>query len=130
MMNRRSLFLMAAMFCAVISVSGETVRERLKADSKFKLYTVIFGVVVDTDSQIQTFHVSKVIDPQSGKTDAVDVKVPGKYVDAARKKFSSRKPEPKMKDGKPVEFFTYYHYSPEYPDVVISDLDAAIDKQP
>jgi hypothetical protein len=35
-----------------------------------------------------------------------------------------------MKDGKPVEVFTYFFYVPEYPNIVVSDLDKPLDKQP
>jgi len=121
---------LVALLCSVCLAHSETVRERLKHDSAFRIYSVIFGVTVDADSKIQQFRVSKVIDPKSGKTDAVEVKVPNKYVEAAREKFAGKKHAPELKEGKPVEFFTYYIYSPEHPAVVITDLDAPIDKQP
>jgi hypothetical protein len=61
----------------------------------------------------------------------VDVQVPKKFVAAARKRLAGmKKYESKFKDGKPVEFFTYFFYSPDHPDIVISDLDVPIDKQP
>jgi hypothetical protein len=124
------LFTAIITFGYSLGVSAETVRERVKGDPKFPFYTVIFAITVDAESKINQFYVSKVTDPRSGKTDAVDVKIPEKYVEAARKKASQTKYEPKFKDGKPVEFYTYYFYSPQYPDVVITDLDAPIDKQP
>ena len=131
MTKRHSFLLIVTLFCTLISAPSETVRERLKSDSKLHLYSVIFGVTVDAGSKIDGFHVSKVIDAKSGTTDAVDVKVPKKFVEASRKKLAAmKKYEPKYKDGKPVEFFTYVYYSPDYPDVVIVDLDVPIDKQP
>jgi hypothetical protein len=103
----------------------------MKSDSKFQLYTVIFGVTVDANSKIDSFRVARVTDTKSGTTDPVDVKVPQKFVLAARKKLTAmKKYEPQFKDGKPVEFFTYVFYSPEYSDVAITDLDVSIDKQP
>src|ERR1022692_763033 len=127
MTKHRSLFLIIALLCGLVSASAETVRERLKSDSKFHLYTVIFGVTVDANSKIDGFRVAKVTDPRSGTTDPVDVKAPKKFVEAARKKLAAmKKYEPKFKDGKPVEFFTYIFYSPEHPDIVISDLDVPI----
>src|SRR5262245_5694809 len=39
-------------------------------------------------------------------------------------------PKPKMKDGKPVEVFTYFFYVPGHPNVVVVDLDKPLDKQP
>jgi hypothetical protein len=35
-----------------------------------------------------------------------------------------------MKDGKPVEVFTYCFYVPERPNVVVVDADKPLDKQP
>ena len=32
--------------------------------------------------------------------------------------------------GKPVEVFTYFFYVPEHPNVVVTDLDKPLDKQP
>lgn len=128
--KHRSLPIIVALLCSLSVASAETVRERLKSDSKFQLFAVIFGVTVDASSRIDSFRVAKVTDPRSHRTDPVDVKVPRKFVEAARKKLSAmKKYEPQFKDGKPVEFFTYVFYSPEYPDIVITDLDAPIDKQ-
>jgi hypothetical protein len=111
------------------SVSAQTVREQLK-DPKFRFYTVIFGVTVGTDSKLQSFRVSKVTDPKTRTTDPVDVQVPQAYIDAARKKYDAKRHEPKLKDGKPVEFFTYFYFTPAHPATVITDLDQSIDKQP
>jgi len=45
--------------------------------------------------------------------------------------FGSKKPpKPQMKDGKPVEVFTYFFYVPGHPNVVVTDLDKPLDKQP
>jgi hypothetical protein len=49
---------------------------------------------------------------------------------AAKKKIEAQPPKPKMKDGKPVEVFTYFFYVPDHPNVVVTDLDKPLDKQP
>ena len=36
--------------------------------------------------------------------------IPEAYVKAAKKKIQAEPPEPKMKDGKPVEVFMYFFY--------------------
>src|SRR6267143_7109713 len=100
------LFLLIT-FAFASKASAQTVRDQLK-NLGFHVYAVIFGLTVDAGSRIRTFHVSKVTDPKSGTTDAVDVKVPQSFVDAARKKAAAKHYDPKLKDGKPVEFFTYY----------------------
>jgi hypothetical protein len=101
----------------------------MQKEPGFRVYSVIFGVTLDSTTNIVQFRVSKVIDPKSGSTAAVNVPVPGEYVAQARKKFASKPGQPKLLDGRPVEFFTYYFYSPAYPDIVITDLDAPIKKQ-
>ena len=111
------------------TASAQTVREQLK-DPEFRLYAVVFGVTVGADSKLQAFHVSKVIEPKTQKTDAVDVPVPPAYLDAARKKFEAQPHEPKLENGQPVEFFTYFFYTPAHPATVITELDQPIDKQP
>ena len=108
---------------------AQTVREQFK-DPEFKLYSVIFGITIDADSKLQAFKVSKVIDPKSGTTDAVDVQVQQAYIDAAKKKAEAKHYKPKLEDGKPVEFFTYFLYTPKVPATVITDLDQPLDKQP
>ena len=121
-----------ALFCffALASTTfAQTVRERLN-DADFHLYSVIFGITVDAQSKIQTFKVSQVTEPKSGSTKSVDVKVPQSFVAAARKKAEARHYDPKFKDGKPVEFFTYYFFTPKSPSVVITDLDKPVDQQP
>lgn len=133
-MNRRRtlLILLAGIFCFSCLAFAETVRDRLKRDSKFKIYAVIFGATIDDDTSVRQFHVARVLDPRSGNTnDLLNVDVPKSYVDAARKLFSKTKHEPPpVVDGKPGQLFIYYLYSPDYPKTVITDLDAPIEKQP
>jgi len=56
--------------------------------------------------------------------------LPDAYIKAAKKKIQAEPPEPKIKDGKPVEVFTYFFYVPGHPNVVVVDLDKPLDKQP
>ena len=43
----------------------------------------------------------------AGSVGAVKIDVLDAYIKAAKKKVQAEPPEPKMKDGKPVEVFTY-----------------------
>jgi hypothetical protein len=131
-MKIRHLIVAAAaiVLCSTASSPSETVRERTQQNPAFRVYSVIFGVTLNAETNVLQFRVSKVIDPASGSTAAVDVQVPETYVTNAQKKFASKRNTPKLVDGKPVEFFTYYFYTPAYPDLVITDLDAPIGKQP
>lgn len=108
---------------------SQNVRERMQKEPNFPVYSVIFGVTLDSTTNIVQFRVSKVIDPKSGSTTAVSIPVPGEYVAQARKKFASKPRQPKLLNGRPVEFFTYYFYTPADPGIVITDLDAPINKQ-
>ena len=84
--------------------------------AKSKVYSVIFGVVVNESGELVSFRVAQVVDPASGSTAPVKVAVPESFIAAARKLTESKKPAPKLKDGKPVEFFTYYFFDPSVPD--------------
>ena len=55
--------------------------------------------------------------------------VPDAFIKAAKQKIQAEPPEPKMKDGKPVEVFTYFFYVPTHPTVVVVDPDKPLDKQ-
>src|SRR4030095_7702409 len=68
---------------------------------------------------------------QSGKSaDAVMRDLPDAYIKAVKKKIEAESPKPQMKDGKPVEVFTDFFYVPGHPNVVVTDLDKPLDKQP
>src|SRR6266480_5912272 len=97
---------------ATASAQTVTVRECLKKEPDFRIYSVIFGVTATTNSAVPAVRIAKVTDPKSGTTDAVKVDVPGAYIKAAKKKIEAKHHEPEMKDGKPVEFFTYFFYVP------------------
>src|SRR5438046_1396492 len=83
------------------------------ADSKIpRLYTVIFGVVIDANGELSSFKVVKVTDPLSGSTDAVNVAVPESFVNAARKLIVAKKHKPQLEAGKPKTVYTYFYYDP------------------
>ncbi len=65
---------------------------------------------------------------KSGKAPKIDV--PEAFIKAAKKKIQAEPPKPQMKDGKPVEIFTYFFYVPGHSNVVVVDLDKPLDKQP
>ena len=117
----------------VASGSAQTVGERMKNDPGFRIYPVIFGVTATTNSRppaVRLVQVGK-ISGQSGKSaDAAMRDLPDAYIKAAKKKIQAEPPKPQMKDGKPVEVFTYFFYVPEHPNVVVTDLDKPLDKQP
>src|SRR5262245_42461722 len=119
MKNRTLLTLgfFVLLFSAVASVSAQTVRERLKKEPDFKIYSVIFGVTATTNSTAPTVRIAKVTDPKTGTTDPVKVDVPEAYIKEAKKKIKAKKYEPGLKDGKPVEFFTYFFYVPGHSNV-------------
>jgi len=56
--------------------------------------------------------------------------IPDAWIKAAKKKIQAEPPKPKMKDGKPAEVFTYFFYVPGHPNIVVTDLDKPLDKQP
>ena len=118
------------LLASVASTSAQTVRERLKKEPDFRIYSVIFGVTATTNSAVTTVRLAKVIDPKSGTTDAVKLDIPDAYIKAAKKKIEAKHYDPEMKEGKPVEFFTYFFYVPGHTNVVVVDLDKPLDKQP
>jgi hypothetical protein len=114
--------------------SAQTVAERVKNDPSFRIYPVIFGVTATTNSKPPVVRVVEIGTPvsersgNSGKPPKIDL--PDAFIKAAKKKILAEPPKPQMKDGKPVESFTYFFYVPEYPNVVVSDLDKPLDKRP
>jgi hypothetical protein len=119
---------------SVASASAQTVRERVKNDPSFRIYPVIFGVTATTNSKPPVVRVVEVGTPvsersgKSGKPPKIDI--PDAFINAAKKKIQAEPPKPQMKDGKPVESFTYFFYVPGNPNVLVTDLDKPLDKQP
>ena len=75
-----------------------------------KLYAVIFEVSHNLQGQLTQFDVSRVIDPASGKTDAVKYEVPRSFLDGARGRSLNAK-----QTGKADHYFTYYLLDPSRP---------------
>jgi hypothetical protein len=111
---------------SVASASAQTVSERAKKDPGFRIYPVIFGVTATTKSTPPAIRLIEVGVPKGSPK----IDLPDTFIRAAKKKIQAEPPEPKMKDGKPVEVFTYFFYIPAYPNVVVVDLDKPLDKQP
>jgi hypothetical protein len=109
------------------------VGERAKKDSDFRIYPVIFGVTATSKLKPPVIRLSEVGTPRNERTKSGNppkIELPDAWIKAAKKKIQAEPPKPKMKDGKPVEVFTYFVYVPDHPNVVVTDLDKPIDKQP
>jgi hypothetical protein len=118
---------------SVVSASAQTVAERMKKDPNFRIYPVTFGVTATSDSTPPVIRAQQVGTPRNERTKSgrpPKIDIPDAWIEAAKKKIQADPPKPKMKDGKPVEIFTYFFYVPERPNVVVSDLDKPLDKQP
>ena len=113
----------------VAAASAQPVRELLKRPD-FRLYAVFFGVTVDERGKITGFQVAGVTDPKSDSKALLPIKVPAGFTAGARKKVEANHPKPRLKNGKPAEFFTYYFYAPDYPNRLISDLYLPPENQP
>ena len=111
---------------SVASASAQTVRERLNQDAGFRIYPVVFGVTATTKSGPPAVRLVEVGTPKGSPK----INLPDAWVKAAKKRIQAVPREPKMKDGKPVEVFTYCFYVPERPNVVVVDADKPLDKQP
>ncbi len=118
---------------SVASASAQTVAERMKKDPNFRIYPVTFGVTATSNSTPLVIRAMEVGIPRNERTKsghAPKINVPDAWIEAAKKKIQAEPPKPKMKDGKPVEVFTYFFYVPERPNIVVVDLDKPLDKQP
>ena len=103
----------------------------MKNDPGFQIYPVIFGVTATSSSTPPAVRMVSVGSPkgQGKRVDAAKT-IPDGWIKAAKKKIQAEPPKHKMKDGKPVEVFTYFFYVPERPNIVVVDLDKPLDKQP
>jgi hypothetical protein len=118
---------------SVASGSAQTVAERMKKDPNFRIYPVTFGVRATSNSTPLVIRAMEVGTPRNERTKsghAPKINIPDAWIEAAKKKILAEPPKPKMKDGKPVEVFTYFFYVPDHPNVVVTDLDKPLDKQP
>ena len=104
----------------------------MNQDPGFRIYPVVLGVTAATKSGPPAVRLVEVGVPKGSakSADAAKIDVPDTFIKAAKKKIQAEPPEPKMKDGKPVEVFTYFFYVPGHSNVVVVDLDKPLDKQP
>lgn len=109
---------------SVASALAQTVAERWKNEPGFRVYPVTFAVTATTPPVIRVQEVG--VPKGSPKIE----NVPDAFIKAVKKKIQEHPPEPKMKDGKPVEVLTYFFYVPGHPNIVVIDLDKPLDKQP
>jgi hypothetical protein len=117
---------------SVASASAQTVKERMKKDPTFRIYPVTFGVTATSNSTPPVIRAMEVGTPRNERTKSghpPKIDIPDAWIKAAKKKILAEPPKPKMKDGKPVEVFTYFFYVPEHPNIVVVDLDKPLDKQ-
>ena len=118
---------------SVAPASAQTVGDRMKNDPDFPLYPVIFGVTATSNSTPPVVRLVEVGTPRNERTKSGNppkIDLPDAWIKAAKKKIQAEPPQSKMTDGKPVEVFAYFFYVPGYPNVVVSDLDKPLDKQP
>lgn len=119
---------------SVASASAQTIRERVKNDPGFRIYPVVFGVTATSKSAppvVRVVEIGTPVSERSGKTGKPPkIDVPQAFIKAAKKKIEAEPPQPKMKDGKPVEIFTFFFYVPGHPNILVTDLDKPLDKQP
>ncbi len=111
---------------SVASAPAQTVAERIKKDPGFQIHPVVFGVTATNNSTPPAIRVMEVGVPKG----SAKIDIPDAFIKEAEKKIQANPPEPKMKDGKPVEVFAYFFYVPEHPNVVVVALDKPLDKQP
>ena len=112
---------------SVAPAPAQTVAERVKNEPGFLIYPVTFAITATSKSTPPTVRLQKIGTIEgSPKIDHV----PDTFIEAVKKKIQAYPPEPKMKDGKPVEVFTYFFYVPQRPNIVVIDLDKPLDKQP
>ena len=117
----------------VESASAQTVAERMKKDPSFRIYPVTFGVTATSNSTPPVIRAQRVGTSRSERTKSghpPKIDIPDAWIEAAKKKIEAQPPKPKVKDGKPVEVFTYFFYVPEHPNIVVIDLDKPLDEQP
>lgn len=87
-----------------------------------KLYAVIFGIVIGEKGELLNVRISKTINAYSKSTEAVEIEIPEKYFEKAKEKIKNHGYEPTLENGKPKEFFTYFYFDPENPELLIDDL--------
>lgn len=114
-MIRNFIFISCIVFC-----SSTFAGSRSKVSSP-DFYGVIFGITLDKTGDLVGLRVTRVMDPREGPKSDVKLKVPKVFVKKAREQIIKNAYKPKIVDGKPIEFFTYFIYDPDRPDRI--DID-------
>lgn len=81
-------------------------------------YAVILAVTVDAEGRLVEVKLSKVIDADSGSTDAVNLPVPPQWMDAARA-WLAKRDQPREAST----YYTYAFYDPARPGEVLTGKD-------
>jgi hypothetical protein len=115
---------------SVALAPAQTVAERMKSDPHFRIYPVTFAITATTPPEIRAQRVGTPKNERTKSGQPPNIDIPDAWIEAVKKKIQADPPKAKMKDGKPVEVFTYFFYVPEHPNIVVSDLDKPLDKQP
>ncbi|TPQ24247.1 hypothetical protein C2U68_20705 [Methylomonas koyamae] len=121
-MNWMKLWGIVAIFLTGIALAEPSISPSYVTGKAKKLYSVIFGIVVEANGSVRSVRVARVTDPISGGVAPVDASVPPVYVDAAKKYILDKGYSPKLDNGKPVEFYTYFFYDPANPQVLITEI--------
>jgi hypothetical protein len=118
---------------SVAPASAQTVGERMKKDPSFRIYPVIFGVTATTNSKPPAVRLVEVGTPRNERTksgNSPKLDLPDAWIKAEKNKNQAEPQKPQMKEGNPVEVFTYLFYVPDHPNVVVTVLDKQLEKQP
>jgi hypothetical protein len=81
---------------------------------------VILGVTATSNSTPPVIRPIEVRTPRNERTKSghpPKIDLPDAWIKAAKKKIQAEPPKPQMKDGRPVEVFTYFFYVPDHPNV-------------
>jgi hypothetical protein len=109
-------------------LSEQTVHERRNGDPLFKLYTVVFKVTADRTGKVQTFTLSRIIDPLSPEAKLPEIQLPQAYLDVAWSKSEAALQKPPRRGS--LESISCFRFTPEQPAIVITDLNLPLGQQP
>ena len=111
-----------AIFAASLSFAGTEKQSIYVEGTATEIYAVIFGITVGHGDKLDNIRIGKVIDPMTGSTEAVDIPVPEVYFESAKAMIEAKGYKAKLKDGVAQEFFTYFFYDPQQPEIVITEI--------
>jgi hypothetical protein len=91
----------------------------LSKSGKPKVYGVIFGILINENGDLVNYRIADVIDSSKKK---VTIEISNEYYKQAGELIKNKGYKSQMKDGKAVEFFTYFVYDPRTPDKVLLEI--------